>query len=128
MFKVDGVRYNMFCNVERVAEIRSSELSGILMDKTYFNDPIGTYLSYTLTIVVPIGQETYYSDLYEVLTNPVAEHEIELPYNQGTITIKGRISKVSDSYYRDSKASGNVRKMWRGTKFTITSNYPQKVS
>lgn len=128
MFKIDGVRYNMLCSIERNAEIRSSDISGFLMDKSFYNDPIGTYLSYTITIAVPVGQEVNYSDLYETLTNPVAEHSVEVPYNQGTITIKGRISTVSDRYYKDESSTGTVRKVWRGTKFVITSNYPQKVS
>ena len=128
MFKIDNDEYNMPCSIVRKAEIRSSELSGILMDKTYFNDPLATYLTYTISIVIPIGQEANYSNLYETLVDPVVEHTVVLPYNQTMITIKGRIQAVSDEYFRESNASGVLRKMWRKTKFDIISNYPLKVS
>ncbi len=118
----------MLCSIERTAEIQSSALSGMLMDKSYFNDPIATYLTYTVSIAVPAGQELSYADLYEVLTDPVAEHEFELPYNQTVINVTGRVSTVSDRYVREENATGRVRKIWRSTKFTVTSNYPVKVS
>ena len=121
---IDGARYDMPCSIEREAEIRSSELSGMLLDKNYFNDPIGTYMRYTITIAVPSGQEDEYAGLYELLTAPMAEHTCDMPYNQGRKTIIGRIETVSDKYYHEEDGIH----VWRGTKFSIISNEPIKVN
>ena len=123
-FTIDGARYNMPCSIEREAEIRSSELSGLLLDKKYFNDPLGTYMKYTIAIAVPTGQEQNYAALYELLTNPVAEHRCDLPYNQGRKIIIGRIETVSDKYFQEEDGIH----VWRGTKFSIVANEPSKVS
>ena len=123
-FSIDGARYDMPCSIEREATIQSSELSGMLLDKGYFNDPIGTYMKYTISIAVPSGQEDDYSDLYELLTAPMAEHRCDLPYNQERKIIIGRIETVSDKYYQEEDGVH----VWRGTKFTIISNEPIKVN
>jgi hypothetical protein len=123
-FGIDGAVYAMPCSIEREAEIRSSELSGLLLDKNYFNDPIGTYMKYTIAVAVPTGQENEYAGLYELLTNPQAEHRVDVPYNQGRKIIKGRIEAVSDRYYHEEDGIH----VWRGTKFSIIANEPTKVS
>lgn len=116
-FSIDGTRYNLPCSVEREANMQSSEISGMLMDKTYFNDVLGTYFTYTIKIAIPIGQEDVYSELYEVLTEPVEGHVLELPYNQKSLTITARIESVSDGRYKNT---------WRGIKFTAIANNPTK--
>lgn len=118
MITIDGTTYDFFCDIDREAEVQYSDLSGQLMDKNYFADPIATYLKYTLTVVVPLTMLAEYDEFYEILTDPVAEHTVILPYGQGTIEIHGRIETVSDRYYKG---------IWRGTKFTVISNEPLKV-
>ena len=123
-FSIDSVRYDMPCSIERTAEVRPSDISGMLLDKKYFNDVLGTYLKYTISIAIPKGQENDYSQLYEILTNPVASHTVNCPYNQTRKTIVGRIESVSDSYYREEDGIH----IWRRTKFDIISNEPYKVN
>lgn len=115
---IDGTTYSFFCDIDREAEVQYSDLSGKLMNKNYFADPIATYLKYTLTVVVPLTMLAEYDEFYEILTDPVAEHVVILPYGQGTKEIHGRIETVSDRYYKG---------IWRGTKFTVISNEPLKV-
>lgn len=122
MFTVDGMHWTFPCDIERVAEITASELSGMLLNKNYFNDVIGTYLAYTITIVVPIGAESEYAKLYDILTEPVDAHAFILPYNQGSINITGRVQNVSDVYRR--MADGSIH--WKGIKFSVISNAPSK--
>jgi hypothetical protein len=123
-FIIDSIRYDMPCSIEREAEIRASDISGMLLDKGYFNDVIGTYMRYTVSVAVPTGQESDYAQLYEILTDPKASHTCDLPYNQGRKIIVGRIEAVSDKYYHEEDGVH----IWRGTKFTITANEPSKVN
>ena len=122
MFSIDGTEWNMPCQIQRQAEMKASDISGMMLDKSYFNDVIGMFLTYTVTIVVPLGKENVYSELYEILTDPVDAHVCVLPYNQTTVQITGRIETVSDDYYREV----NGHKVWRHTTFTITANHPTK--
>ena len=54
-FTIDGTEYQMPCSIQRQAEVKASNLSGDLLDGTYYNDVIGTYMTYTIGIAVPIG-------------------------------------------------------------------------
>ena len=46
MFSVDGVQWDVPCRIVRTAEIAASEISGMLLDRTYFNDVLGTWMRY----------------------------------------------------------------------------------
>ena len=116
-FKIDSTRFSLPCHVDREATMQASELSGMLLDKTYFNDVLGTFLKYSVQIAIPTGQEAVYSQLYEMLTEPVEGHVFELPYNQKTVAITGRVESVQDSQFKNT---------WRGIKFSIIANNPTK--
>lgn len=126
--QVDGITYHMICDIKRTAVIKSSDLSGLLLDKTYFNDVIGTYLEYTVNMVVPYGYENEYTSLYEVLTNPSASHTVVVPYNQTTTTIIGRITVVSDELMGEETRGNATYKIWRKTSFKIIANSPIKAA
>lgn len=122
MFTVDGIEWNIPCNIDRTAEIRASDISGVLLDKTYFNDVMGTYMTYDISIAVPVGKEADYANLYELLTSPIDAHSFILPYNQSTIELTARVETISDRYY---KSEDGVR-VWRGIKFSVIANHPSK--
>lgn len=122
MFTVDGMQWTFPCDIQRVSEITASDISGMLLNKNYFNDVVGTFLKYTVTIVVPFGSISDYTRLYEILTDAVDAHSFVLPYNQGTITITGRVSSVSDVYRR--LADGTTH--WSGIQFSVIANSPNK--
>lgn len=122
MFTVDGMLWDFPCDIERTAELTQSEISGMLLNKQFFNDVIGTYLRYTVTLVVPFGKETEYTQLYEVLTDPVDAHTFVFPYNQGSITITARVEHISDIYVK--MPNGSV--YWKGISFEVVSNAPTK--
>ena len=122
MWSIDGNNWDVPCTIERVAEVTPSEVSGMLLNKQYFNDVIGTFMKYTIAIAVPVGMESDYKYIYEVLTEPVEAHTFVFPYNDATIQITGRVETVSDKYYPGANNSNG----WRGTKFTVIANHPSK--
>lgn len=122
MFTVDGMQWDFPCDIDRTAEMTASEISGMLLNKQYFNDVIGTFLRYSITLVVPFGSRDAYTQLYEILTQPVDAHSFTLPYNGGQITITGRVTQISDVYKR--LPGGAVH--WRGIKFEVVANAPTK--
>lgn len=119
---IDGVTYDLPCSISRTATVKSSDLSGDLLDGTYYNDVIATYLQYDVSLAVPTGMEPVYADLFEVLTNPVSEHTVTLPYNQTTKTFRCKIETVSDKFYRQEGTTN----IWRGITFTCTGTEPIK--
>ena len=121
-FYIDNAEIDLPCSIDRVAELTASEVSGILLDKSYFNDVLGTYMKYTISVAIPAGREGTYEILYEALTEPVDGHTFILPYNQDVIELTGRINTISDRYYREEDGV----KIWRGTKFEIIANHPSK--
>lgn len=122
MFSIDGITWDVPCDIEREAAITASDISGLMLDKSYFNDVLGTYMSYTVKIAVPLDMRDEYAQIYEALTNPVDGHLFVMPYNGSTIEITARVTEVSDVYVR--LAGGQV--YWKGIQFTCVANYPTK--
>ena len=123
IWSIDGVNWNLPCTVERTAEISASDISGLLLDKSYFNDVIGTYLKYDIRVEVPFGRESDYNKLYEdYLIQPVSGHTFNLPYAGGNITVVGRVDSIKDVYVR--MKDGKVH--WRGIQFSVIGNHPTK--
>lgn len=124
MFTIDGITWNYPCTIEREAEVTSSEVSGMMLDKSYFNDVLGTWMKYTVAIAIPTGHEGEYTDIYECLTKPQSYHTFILPYNyqEGGIELVGRVQVVSDAYVRLPQG----RQTWRKTRFEIIANHPSR--
>lgn len=122
MIGIDGSQWQVPCDITRVSEIRSSEISGMMLDKSYFNDVIGTFLKYDVLLAVPTTMQDSYANIYETLTAPVDAHTFVMPYNQGTIQITARVESVSDVYVY----SATNKQYWRGVKFTAIANHPTK--
>ena len=121
-FSIDGINYDVKCTIVRTAELTASEISGMLLDRSYFFDVIGMFLKYDVVISVPMHQQDRYADLYEALTDPVDGHSFVMPYNSGRLTITGRITNVADEYAR--LPGGRV--YWKNTKFSVIANHPTK--
>jgi hypothetical protein len=125
MITVDGVKWDLVTKIERTAEVSASEISGLMLDKTYFADVIGTYMRYEMSIAVPPGMERDYSDLYELLTQPVSSHTFTIPYSQSTLEIAGRVESVTDTLYTIPGKRGAVQR-WKGIEFSVIANHPTK--
>jgi hypothetical protein len=122
MITIDGVGWDVPCDIKRVSEVRPSEISGLMLDRSYFNDVIGTYLRFDVTLAVPTSMARQYADLYEILTQPVDGHTFIMPYNEGTIEVTARVEDVQDVYvYSTSR-----KQYWRGIEFSVLANHPSK--
>lgn len=122
MIVIDGNVWPVPCDVTRVSEVRPSEISGVLLDKTYFNDVMGTYLRYNVTLAVPTNMSNDYDALYESLTDPVDGHSFVMPYGKETIEVTARVERVEDALvYVSSK-----KQYWKGVRFQVVSNHPTK--
>lgn len=117
---VDEIAWDMPCTLQRVSEVESSDLSGMMLDKSYFNDVLGTWLKYSITVAVPKGKEGEYAALYEVLTSPSNYHRFNMPYNNSRVNINGRVQTVSDTYVR----LPNDRQTWRKITFDVIASTP----
>ena len=122
MFVIDDYVFPYPCQIERVAELRASEVSGMLLDRSWFNDVLGTYLRYSVALAVPPDEAAAYERLYGLLTDPVDGHRFALPYNSGTVQLTGRVEGVSDALAR-LPGGGQY---WRSVKFTVIANHPKR--
>ena len=122
MFYVDGVSWRWPCDIERAAEMTPSQISGLMLDGSVFNDVLGTYMRYTVTVAVPLTCRDEYAALYEILTRPVDGHRFLLPYNNGWVEITGRVARVSDVYVRMPDGGS----CWNGVRFSVEGNHPTK--
>ena len=122
MITIDGYEWDVPCDIEREAEMTPSEISGLMLDRSYFNDVLGTYMRYDVTLAVPPSREADYATLYETLTDPVDAHMFVLPYNQTTLNLTARVENVQDVLVYTTTR----RQLWKGIKFTVIANHPTK--
>lgn len=122
MFTIDGMTWSYPVDVTRNAEMRASEVSGEMLDGSYYNDVLGTYMNYTVRVVCPLNQRNLANSLYEILTEPVEGHSVTLPYNGTNLIVVGRIENVSDVFVR----LPNGQQYWKGLQFTVIANHPTR--
>lgn len=123
MFSIDGITWPYPCEILRSAEVKSSAISGLMLDRRWFNDVLGTYMAYAVRLAVPVTRRDDYARIYEALTDPVDGHAFVLPYNGATLSLTARVTKVSDEAAR--LMGGGVA--WRGIRFDIAANHPSKM-
>ena len=122
MFSVDGIAWPFPCRITRISRVEPSEISGLLMDGSYFNDVLGQYLRYDIALAVPANRRDAYARLYEALTEPVDGHAFVLPYNGGTVRVTGRVEDVRDDFLPLPDGGG----LWTATRFTVAANHPTR--
>lgn len=121
-FTIDGVDFKGICDISRIATIKASEISGLMLDKTYFNDVLGTYMQYDITIALPLYDKNAYDEIYELLTQPIDGHVFTMDYGQTQIQITGRVESVKDKLVRARGGDG----YWDGLQFSAIANHPTK--
>ncbi|MBR6336459.1 MAG: hypothetical protein IKR76_01895 [Ruminococcus sp.] len=122
MIIVDGTTYNFPCDISRKARIVSSDVSGMLMDNTEYNDALATYYDYTIKIAIPITDMNIYAAFFEQVTAPAPSHTFTFPYNQGNIDIVAKVESISDRYFREV----NGVQVWRSVQLNIHALKPSK--
>ena len=116
---IDGVSYDV--------AITTLKRKGDILDKSAWRtedgdlhrEVIGTYYNYKLAIGV-IDNEVLYNTLFEVLTNPVAYHQVTLPHDN--YSFKGYFSSVEDELVRLTPTGG----IFKGLTCNLTSKTPRK--
>lgn len=123
MFAIDNYTWSWPCSIERQAEVKQTEISGYMLDGSYFNDVSGTYMQYTVALATPLDARDEYTRIYELLTEPVEGHEFTFDYNQGTVRIVGRVNGVVGDVF--VRLPGDSR-YWKGMRVTIAANHPTR--
>ena len=119
---IDGVDYDVKCRVRRSGDIRDTDISGEMLDGSYFHDVEGTYYDYEITFLYPLYDRNKYAAIYEVLTQPVDGHSFVLPYNNSTISLTAKVDLTDDELLELE----NGTQYWQALRFALTSNAPTK--
>lgn len=96
MIKIDGIKYpvNWVQGLKNSFEILNGNNAGRIQNTgDMFLDPMGTFFNYDGTIIQ--GKDCtaeQWDELFLVLANPLGEHEVVLPFNQGYMKWKFYIS------------------------------------
>lgn len=122
MFVIDGLVWDIKCEITRTTQMKDSEISGMMMNKVYFHDVIGTYIEYEIELPAPMYLQQNYATIYDLMSQPVGGHTWVLPYNEEFITLTGKVDKIKDVYVE--MPGGRI--YWKGTKFTISGSNPIK--
>lgn len=126
VFYVDGTEYTLPCSLQRNIRKRESDNSGYLMNGKYHSDYLGTYIDYSVKLAIPIGSESEYANLHELLSNPnKTEYTFTMPYNQEYITFNGKVDVLPDAYFGTYQNEGNNKvTVWRAISFEIQGTEP----
>ena len=119
---IDGVIYDVDCDLVRTADLPSSDISGTLMNGTRFEDKYGLYPSFELRFKRPLYNKAKYAAIYDKLTDPVSAHTFILPYSNSTITLVASVEPITD----EKLELENREIYWKNTRFAIVSIYPTK--
>lgn len=119
---IDGVYYDVKCRVRRQGDVRDTDISGEMLDGSYFHDVAGTYYDYEISFLYPLYDRNKYAEIYEALTQPVEGHTFILPYNNSTVTLTAKVELADDELLELE----NGQQYWRALSFTLTANAPTK--
>ena len=119
---IDGAEYDVKCRVRRQGDVRDTDISGEMLDGSYFHDVAGTYYDYEISFLYPLYDRDKYAAIYEALTQPVDGHVFVLPYNNSTVTLTAKVDLADDELLELE----NGTQYWRSLSFTLTANEPTK--
>lgn len=122
---IDGTEYNIrikYETLKRAFEIKEGPNSGVSIEGTMIRDIIGTKYNYQIDIEPDPADPTDYDAFYELMSEPVASHEVTFPYGQETITFNAAIQSGSDIYYGNIGGSNR----WRGLSIVFQAFEPQR--
>ncbi len=119
---IDGQTFNVgIINVERKTRIEK-ENKGTTLDGKVHYEVLGTYIDYIITISSRRTALSEYDRLYQLISSPIAEHTITVPYNQSNITINANITVGNSSVIQDF----NNYRMWGEIKISCESIEPRE--
>ena len=122
---IDGVDYNIRIKYEtlrRSFEINEGQNSGNALNGTLIRDIIGTRYNYEIDIEPDPSDPSDYDAFYDLISSPVASHEVSFPYGQETITFQAAIQSGEDTYFGDIGGS----RRWIGLSIVFQALSPQR--
>lgn len=132
MIIIDGISYNAewaHSELKRKAEIINGDNSGRLQgNKDMYLEYVGTFFNYTGKIIR--GKkctDDEWDALYMKLVDPVNDHRVKVPFNQGWLSEKIYISSIEQGLIEQRKDDGGkIRNKWEPTiNITFTAMYSQ---
>lgn len=124
---IDGIDYNIRLKYEtlrRAFEINEGQNSGNALDGTLIRDIIGTRYNYEIDIEPDPADPSDYDAFYDLISSPVAAHEVSFPYGQETITFRAVIQSGTDTYY----GVVGCKRRWGGLSIVFQALTPQRKS
>ncbi len=120
MIEIDGVVYNAEWKAnsyEQTADIINGDESGRLQGhKSMFLDYVGTFFNSGGEILRGIGcSDEEWDELYQVLSNPVNDHSVKIPFNQGYMTTEIYVSQLKRKLVKQKLG----RNIW-GNSYSVT--------
>lgn len=125
-FTIDGVAYNVkvpMGGIKRKFNIRDGKAKGWAKSGRMRRDVQGTYFTYEMEIETAQLDVKEYDRLFEVLSDPVESHTIEVPYGQTKLTFDAAVYSGGDVLRRIH----GTEQLWKGLSITFEALAPQKV-
>lgn len=111
-FEVDGKAFDVIVtNIQRSAKIMQSENAGVTIGigAEEIFDPIGTFISYVVTVKRRKGNEKEFDELWDIVTRPIYDGVlVNVAYNQSTIKFKAKFSVDAQELERIDRKTGKV--------------------
>ena len=125
MLKIDGKEYKVFAvfpTIKNSFSIKEGGNAGTAQNGREIRDILGTAYSYSMDVSPNPNFPEDFDALFELLSEPVNSHTIEMPYGQGTITFEAAISEGERTY---RGMSGGYER-WAEMSVTFRPITPQK--
>ena len=122
---IDGRDYNIRIKYEtlrRAFQITEGPNSGTAIDGTTIRDIIGTRYDYQIDVEPDPSDPTDYDDFYELISSPVASHEVSFPFGQETITFNAAVESGTDTYF----GVIGCQRRWKGLSIVFRALTPQR--
>lgn len=122
---IDGRDFNIrikYETLQRVFQISEGPNSGTAIDGTMIRDIIGTRYDYQIDIEPDPSDPSDYDEFYELISKPVASHEVSFPYGQETITFNAAIESGKDTYF----GVIGCKRRWSGLSIVFRALTPQR--
>ena len=99
MLEIDGIKYNAEWkskSFEQTADILNGNNAGRLQNTgEMFLDPIGTFFNNSGTIIrKPSCSDEEWDDLFLIFADPLGEHTVKIPFNQGYLKTTIYVSQI----------------------------------
>ena len=125
IFKVDGKAYNVFIpedGIKRSFAVLDRDTTTRLISGDLVRDVIGTFYNYTIEIDAQYTSKDEYDKLYEVLSEPVDFHTLQISFGQDLLTFQAYVTSGKDTLKKASP-DGNT---WHGLSVNFIAKSPER--